>query len=113
MMLMLPRSVEQPARTVSPATARARRYLGMNCCMAHLATMHRTRFSAEFFIRFLARFCRKPTGIVPHSNESRSRLALPAPLFVRLPIGHLEAAVLGFGPAHARGFECIGVLAVE
>src|SRR6266581_194126 len=128
MMLMLPRSLEQAARAVSPASARACTrpcmHLGMNCRMAHLATSYRMRFLVGFFIQFLARFCRKlrgrinmvlalVLGIVPHCNERGSRLALPAPLLVRLPISHLEAAGLGLRPAHACVLKRIRVLAVE
>src|SRR5215467_4565957 len=42
-----------------------------------------------------------------------SGLALPAAILVGLPIGHLEAAVLGVAPARARRRKRVRVLAVD
>src|SRR6266581_5693241 len=105
MMLMLPRSLEQAARAVSPASARAcarpSMHLGMNCRMAHLATSHRMGFFGRSLHPVLGQILpqaqgpnQRGLGLVLGDSSSlqraRSRLALPAPLFVRLPIGHLE-----------------------
>src|SRR5882757_9809736 len=123
MMLMLPSSVEQAARAVSPASTRICNktcmHLGMNCRMAHLVITigwnSWSDSSSGSWPDFAASLRGRSTWPWDSSTpkKRRSRLALPAPFFVRLPIGHLEAAGPGFGPAHARGLERIGILAVE